>query len=173
MPSLNRVLLIGVIAGHKSEALIVAMRDDAGDRTTRVAVAVPPELIGMASSLRIGRQVVVEGSARRGSGPGFPTAVLASDVWVVGDERAEPAVTLHHAPTSTHASPTAHARRGHWRRVGRGRPNEGLVWVRATQVRGRAATDRLSGARSTGQAPPTGLDAMAGHAARTPVPATT
>jgi hypothetical protein len=77
----------------------------------------------------LGSEVLVEGSI---VSQGSNRVVIAANVTVL----LEPPEPFAPEPSAggTHASPTAHARRGHWRRLGRGTTRERMVWVRSTTV---------------------------------------
>ena len=132
--SLNRVWLIGMVTlaprpitdelGGGEVTLVAVLRpgrSEAFDRFRIRALAggLPP----------IGSEVLVEGSVVAN---GSRRVVLANQVTIVL-EPDEP-VAADVAGGGTHASPTQHERRGHWRTLGRGTARERLVWVRSTVV---------------------------------------
>jgi single-stranded DNA-binding protein len=150
--TLNLVVLLGWVAEPPREA-------DAGSDTVRLTIATrtsdPVEdvqrhrvlagrrLAHAARGLVTGQQVYLEGR--------FTTAtwtddrgrrqrrveVVAHTLWSVDGSPPPPSIQTE--PTGTHASPRQHTRTGHWRRIAAGRPEERLVWVRATVV-GQATT---------------------------------
>jgi single-stranded DNA-binding protein len=147
MGSLNRVHLMGWVATppRLSEKgadgrcrLVVATSEITDDRTQieRHVVVVAGALAEQAAELRIGDTLYVEGRLERLEGDAEQprqAAVIARGLWPLGERM--PVDERTSAETGrTHASPQPHDRQGHWRRVARGRPEEHLVWVRATRV---------------------------------------
>ncbi len=90
-------------------------------------------LTQVADELEIGTEVLIEGQlvfdqeSRR-------HVVLADQVMTLSSP---PHSDSRGLATTTHQSPTAHVRSGHWRRLRVGMPDERLVWVRESQVGGR------------------------------------
>jgi hypothetical protein len=132
--SVNRVWLMGVVAlaprpasdelGGGQVSLVGVLHHGKTEVVDRFRVrsldaSFPP----------VGTEILVEGSlVTRGS----RRVVLATRVMVLVEpaERSVPSAPVG----GTHASPTQHDRRGHWRTLGRGTARERIVWVRSTTV---------------------------------------
>jgi hypothetical protein len=85
--------------------------------------------------LRPAQPVHAEGYVTRGSAGGV--VVMANNLVNVGE--APPEHPTSGQPLRSHASPHAHERAGHPRRIHIGRPDERIIWVRSTRVGGRPA----------------------------------
>lgn len=118
--------------------LVVATSEITGERIQieRHVVVVAGALAERAAELRIGDTLYVEGRLERTEGDtkgSRQAGVIVRELWPLGERMPEDARTSAETGRS-HASPQPHERQGHWRRVARGRPEERLVWVRATRV---------------------------------------
>jgi hypothetical protein len=139
MASVNRVLLIGLVAAQARQGkggceLVVAVPEERAGRTwlERVALIVPDRLVGEAMELRPGQPVHAEGHlGRAGSGA---VAVMVDRLFSLGE--APPEQSAPRQPVGSHASPQAHERVGHPRRIHIGRPDERIIWVRPARVGG-------------------------------------
>lgn len=141
MGSVNRVFLAGVVATPPREVdgvwqftLGVPVERDRREWLERCVVSAAGPCGETVTDLHIGQAVYVDG---RLAGDADGVVVVASTIIVLGDAPAEPATQI--APEGTHASPCAHQRAGHPRRLHLGTPRERVVWVRSTTVRPRAA----------------------------------
>jgi hypothetical protein len=139
MASVNRVLLIGLVAasarrGKGGCELVVAVPEERAGRTwlERIALVVPDRLVGEAMELRPAQPVHAEGYlARAGTGA---VAVVVDRLFSIGE--APPEQPEPRQPVGSHASPQAHDRAGHSRRIHIGRPDERIIWVRPARVGG-------------------------------------
>jgi hypothetical protein len=144
MASVNRVLLMGLVAASARQGkggceLVVAVPEERAGRTwlERIALIVPDRLVGEAMELRPAQPVHAEGYlARAGTGAG---AVVVDRLFSLGE--APPEHPAPRQPVGSHASPQAHERAGHPRRIHIGRPDERIIWVRPTRVGGRRDLD--------------------------------
>jgi hypothetical protein len=134
--SINVVLIVGLVAvrpiwthDSSSASLLVATVEGDGACRERHRVVVARSLADLAVSLGVGQQVFVSGTVQRDHKG--RVMVVARELWPVGGA---PGATQAEAAMGTHASPHAHQRVGHWRRVSIGGPRERLVWVRPTIV---------------------------------------
>ena len=145
--SLNRVHLMGWVAtpprlseqGFDRRCRLVIATSEVADERTQIerhVVVAVGTLADRAAELRTGDTLYVEGRLEHletETQRPRQAGVIARELWPLGermpvDERTPP------EPGRTHASPEPHDRQGHWRRIARGRPEERLVWVRATRV---------------------------------------
>ena len=139
MASVNRVLLIGLVAAQARQGrgeceLVVAVPEERAGRTwlERIALIVPERLVGEAMELRPAQPVHAEGYlARAGTGA---VAVVVDRLFSLGE--APPEQPAPRQPVGSHASPQAHERAGHARRIHIGRPDERIIWVRPARVGG-------------------------------------
>src|ERR1017187_1837894 len=124
MASVNRMLLIGLVAaqarqGRGGGGLVVPVPEERGGRTwlERIALIVPDRLVGEAMELRPAQPVHAEGYlARAGTGA---VAVVVDRLSSLGE--APPEQPAPRQPVGSHASPQAHERAGHPRRIHIGR----------------------------------------------------
>jgi hypothetical protein len=132
--SVNRVWLMGVVAlaprpasdelGGGQVSLVGVLHHGKTEVVDRFRVrsldaSFPP----------VGTEILVEGAVVT---QGSRRVVLATRVAVLSEPGERTALG---APEGgTHAPPTPHQRRGHWRTLGRGTVRERLVWVRSTRV---------------------------------------
>ena len=136
MASVNRVLLIGIVAsppakvGEASEFVLGVPTERSGRIwLERVRVVAMGELALTTLELRSAQAVYADGRiaySRDGA------VVQATSVFPLGDPPAQAPPTDE--PTGTHASPRAHDRVGHPRRLHPGTPQERVIWVRPTRV---------------------------------------
>jgi hypothetical protein len=139
MASVNRVLLMGLVAAQARQGkggceLVVAVPEERAGRTwlERIALIVPDRLVGEAMELRPAQPVHAEGYlARAGTGA---VAVVVDRLLSLGE--APPEQPAPRQPVGSHASPQAHERAGHPRRIHIGRPDERIIWVRPARVGG-------------------------------------
>jgi hypothetical protein len=139
MASVNRVLLLGLVAAPVRPRkggceLVVAVPEERAGRTwlERIALIVPDWLVGEAMELRLAQPVHAEGYlARAGTGA---VAVVVDRLFSLGE--APPEQPAPRQPVGSHASPQAHERAGHPRRIHIGRPDERIIWVRPARVGG-------------------------------------
>jgi hypothetical protein len=139
MASVNRVLLIGLVAAPARQVkggceLVVAVPEERAGRTwlERIALIVPDRLGGEAMELRPAQPVHAEGYlARADTGA---VAVVVDRLLSLGE--APPEQPAPRQPVGSHASPQAHERAGHPRRIHIGRPDERIIWVRPARVCG-------------------------------------
>jgi hypothetical protein len=68
--------------------------------------------------------------------PGTAVVVVVSHLFSL--DEAPPQPPLSRQPIRSHASPHAHERAGHPRRIHVGHPDERIIWVRPTRVGGQA-----------------------------------
>ena len=127
-------------AGGDRGFVLITLRDPEGRRVDRHRVVVEGRSQVDLGDFAPGATAYVEGQL--GSyGESRRPAVITRQAWVV--EPAPPA--LEPTPRAgTHASPTAHQRRAHPRRLHRGSPDEAVIWVRGTWV-GRPGVGRSAG----------------------------
>ena len=137
MASVNRVLLIGLVAAEARQGadvckIVVAVPEDHADRTRleRVTLIVPERHAPEAMDLRLAQPLFAEGYLTRG--PADSVVVMVTRLFSAGD--APPAPAGPTAATRNHASPRAHERAGHPRRIHVGRPEERIIWVRPSRV---------------------------------------
>jgi hypothetical protein len=132
--SVNRVWLMGVVAlaprpasdelGGGQVSLVGVLHHGKTEVVDRFRVrsldaSFPP----------VGTEILVEGAVVT---HGSRRVVLATRMIVLVESDDE---SYLGAPAAgTHASPTQHERRGHWRRLGPGTAHERVVWVRSTTV---------------------------------------
>jgi hypothetical protein len=140
MASVNSVLLIGFVAAqarHSKDGyeLVVAVPEERVARTwlERIILIIPGRLVRDATELRLAQPVLAEGYLTRGSAGGV--VVVASRLMSVGEAPPEHPTSSQHL--GSHASPRAHERAGHPRRIHVGRPDERIIWVRPARVSGR------------------------------------
>ena len=139
MASVNRVLLMGLVTAQARQGkggceLVVAVPEERAGRTwlERIALIVPDRLVGEAMELRPAQPVHAEGYLRQaGSGA---AAVVVDRLFSLGE--APPEQPVPRQPAGSHASPRAHERAGHPRRIHMGRPDERIIWVRPARVGG-------------------------------------
>ena len=139
MASVNRVLLMGLVAAPARQGkggceLVVAVPEERAGRTwlERIALIVPDQLVGEAMELRPAQPVHAEGYlARAGTGA---VAVVVDRLSSLGE--APPEQPAPRQPVGSHASPQAHERAGHPRRIHIGRSDERIIWVRPARVGG-------------------------------------
>ena len=139
MASVNRVLLMGLVAAQARQGkggceLVVAVPEERAGRTwlERIALIVPDQLVGEAMELRPAQPVHAEGYlARAGTGA---VAVVVDRLSSLGE--APPEQPAPRQPVGSHASPQAHERAGHPRRIHIGRSDERIIWVRPARVGG-------------------------------------
>jgi hypothetical protein len=136
MASLNRVFLIGVVATPPAdrrdvcEFVLGVPEERAGKaRLERVRIVATGPIADAIRELRTAQAVYADGRLVR-SPDG--AAVQASAVIALGD--APPEAAPAEEPAGTHASPRAHDRGGHPRRLHAGTEGERVVWVRPTRV---------------------------------------
>jgi hypothetical protein len=136
MATMNRVFLIGIVAGPPKDVgdaceFVLGVPEERADRAglERVRVAVRSRLAEAARELRAAQPVYAEGRLipNRGGALVEATAIVA-----LGDP--PPDAPPHEHPSGTHASPRPHDRVGHPRRLHAGTPGERVVWVRPTRV---------------------------------------
>ena len=139
MASVNRVLLIGLVAAQARQGkggceLVVAVPEERAGRTwlERIALIVPDRLVGEAMELRPAQPVHAEGCLAGGSAG--PAVVMANRLFSLGEPPTEHSASGQ--PVGSHASPQAHERAGHPRRIHIGRPDERIIWVRPARVGG-------------------------------------
>ncbi len=139
MASVNRVLLIGLVAAQARQGkggceLAVAVPEERAGRAwlERITLIVPDRLVGEAMELRPAQPVHAEGYlARAGTGA---VAVVVDRLFSLGE--APPEQPAPRQPVGSHASPQAHERAGHPRRIHIGRSDERIIWVRPARVGG-------------------------------------
>jgi hypothetical protein len=139
MASVNRVLLIGLVAAQARQntggcEIVVAVPEERAGRTwlERIALVVPERLVAEAMELRPAQPVHAEGYlARAGTGA---VAVVVDRLFSLGE--APPEEPVPRQPVGSHASPQAHDRAGHPRRIHVGQPDERIIWVRPARVGG-------------------------------------
>jgi hypothetical protein len=142
MASVNRVLLIGLVGAQARQGqdgceLVVAVPEERAGRTwlERITLILPDRLVRDATELRLAEPVHAEGYLTRGSAGGV--VVIANRLMSVGEAPHEHPTSSQ--PLRSHASPRAHERAGHPRRIHVGRPDQRIIWVRPTRVAGRPA----------------------------------
>jgi hypothetical protein len=108
------------------------------ERVDRHVIVVPAHLAESVAALRTGQPLYLEGRLVGTTDTDVDgrrhrrVEVIAHTLWPVEGPPEPLVTTADHL--GTHASPRAHERQGHWRRVALGRREERLVWVRATTV---------------------------------------
>ena len=115
--------------------LVVAVPEERAGRTwlERIVLIVPDRLVQEATELRPAQPVHAEGYLTRASTGAV--AVVVDRLVSLGE--APPEEPAPRQPVGSHASPRAHERAGHPRRIHIGRPDERIIWVRPASVGGR------------------------------------
>jgi hypothetical protein len=132
----NRVFLIGVVQTPPAELrgvweFVLGVPAERAGRAwlERVRIVASGRLGASVAELHSAQAVYADGRlVRTPEGP----VVEASAVLALGDP--PPMVEPAEDPTGTHASPRAHDRVGHPRRLHVGTPAERVIWVRPTHV---------------------------------------
>lgn len=135
---LNVAFLLGYVAtrprpvGESGDRgfVLITRRDPEGRGVDRHPVVLESRSCVDLPDLAPGATAYVEGRLAR-YGAGTRLVVIAQQAWLV-----EPAAAGRKSTPGmgTHASPGAHPRRGHPRRLHRGSPDEAVIWVRSTWV---------------------------------------
>jgi hypothetical protein len=138
MASVNRVLLLGLVAAPARQRkggceLVIAVPEERAGRTwlERIVLIVPDRLVQEVMELRPAQPVHAEGSLARAS---TGAVVVVDRLFSLGAAPAEQPAPRQ--PVRSHASPLAHERAGHPRRIHIGRPDERIIWVRPARVGG-------------------------------------
>jgi hypothetical protein len=134
--AVNRVYLMGVVAtppGHRGDAweFVIGVPEERAGRSRfqRIRVVARGLVAEAVQQLRTAQPVYADGRLTH-SPDG--AVVEATSVVALGDPPPDPIPPAE--PTSTHASPRAHDRAGHPRRLYAGTSRERVVWVRPTRV---------------------------------------
>ncbi len=144
MVGVNRVLLLGVVAERSRERddgceLVVAIPEGRAGRTwlERITLLIRGPLVPAAVDLCLAQPLYADGHLTSGA---EGAVVEVSHLFSLGDP--PPLGRPPRTAAGSHASPCAHERTGHPRRIHAGWADERVIWVGPAHVGGGRSSDR-------------------------------